>query len=709
MSIKTLNLDLDIKKLHNIANKLASDLKKININTVGDLLWYFPHRYDDLSEIKQIKDIAENEINTVRVKITNLKTYRAWRAKMTITELTGEDASGQVEAIWFRQKFVAQILKIGDEIYLSGKVKRKKDIWQFVSPSYEKEKIDPIHSGRLVPIYHLSGKLTQKQLRFLINKALKEVVSINDPLPVEILNKEKYPWLQNSLEQIHFPTDKTTLKAASQRLKFQELFYLQIKYQLAKQDYQTQATYKIALDNKLINQLLKSLPFKLTLDQQKALYDVLADLNKDIPMNRLIEGDVGSGKTIVAILAALNTMASDLQVALMAPTEILASQHFANIKTILPSKYLSSIALLTRSKQELGNEAKISKKILSQKIANNSIKFVIGTHSLIQDKIYFKKLALVIIDEQHRFGVKQRKALKDKVNGEAREGGLGHKNNPPAGGNKVPHLLSMTATPIPRTLALTLYGDLDISLIKEKPAGRQAIKTFLVPDQKRQAAYKFVLEKIKNKEQVFVICPLIDDSDKLGVKSVTAEYKKLNKEIFPDLEIRMLHGKLKSEEKSKIMTDFKANKFPILVATSVIEVGVDIPKATMMIIESAERFGLSQLHQFRGRIGRNKLASFCLLFTSDNSQINTTRLQALSKTNNGFELADLDLELRGAGEMFGNRQTGLIKLKIAKLSETKLIKKAQNWAQDILSDKKYLARHDLQATIKALKTETHLE
>lgn len=692
MSKAILNLDFDISKLHAIAANLASDLKKMGIHTIGDLLWYFPYRYADLSEIKQIKDIDPEEVNSVFVKIIKIKTYRAWRAKMMITEILAEDASGQVEAIWFRQKFISQILKVGDEVYLSGKVKAKKSLWQFVSPNYEKTKIDPIHSGRLVPIYHLSGKITQKQLRFLINKAIKELPSLDDPLPVEILNKEKYPWLGESLQTIHFPTDQKALNKATQRLKFQELFYLQIKYQLAKKNYQSQATYQIPLDNKLTNQIIKDLPWQLTLDQQKTLYDILADLNKAVPMNRLVEGDVGSGKTIVAILAALSVIASGLQVALMAPTEILAKQHFVSIKKLLPKKYLPHLALLTSSSQKLGDDKEISKKTLSQKIAQASIKFVVGTHSLIQEKINFNQLALVIIDEQHRFGVRQRKALKDK-----------NKDN------KAPHLLSMTATPIPRTLALTLYGDLDISLIQEKPAGRQDIKTFLVPDSKRSDAYKFILEKIQKKEQVFVICPLIDESDQLGLKSVTAEYQKLSQEIFPDLDIRMLHGKLKSEAKEKIMDDFKNNKFPILVATSVIEVGVDIPGATIMIIESAERFGLSQLHQFRGRIGRNNLESFCMLFTSDHSQLNTKRLQALCQSNDGFKLADLDLEMRGSGEIFGNKQTGLIKLKIAKLSDVSLIKKAQLWAQEILTDQKYIKRQDLQKTINTLKTETHLE
>lgn len=692
MSKVLLDQNLDIKKLHGIANNLVADFKKININTLSDLIWYFPMRYDDLSNVKQIKDINPDQINTVCVEITKIKSYRAWRAKMMITELTGKDDSGQVEAIWFRQKFISQILKIGDKVYLSGKIKAKKSLWQFISPSYEKAKVDLIHSGRIVPIYHLSGQITQKQLRFLISKALKEITPVDDPLPVEILNKEKYPWLMESLKQIHFPKDQKSLEAASQRLKFQELFYLQIKYQLAKKNYQSQPTYQIPLNDKLLNQNIKSLPFALTLDQQKALYDVLADLNKNIPMNRLIEGDVGSGKTIVAILSALNVISNGLQTAMMAPTEILANQHLATIQKILPTRFLPQIALLTKSQQLLADGQNINKTNLIKKIANGSINFVVGTHSLIQDKINFKKLGLVIIDEQHRFGVKQRKALKEKNLD-----------------NMAPHLLSMTATPIPRTLALTLYGDLDISLIKQKPAGRKSIKTFLVPDKKRADAYNFIRQKIQNKEQVFVICPLIDDNDKLGVKSVTAEYKKLNHDIFPDLEIRMLHGKLKTETKEKIMSDFKNNKFPILVATSVIEVGVDIPQATIMVIEGAERFGLSQLHQFRGRIGRNNLESFCLLFTSDPSHLNKKRLEALSVTTDGFKLADLDLELRGGGEIFGHKQSGLIKLKIAKLSETSLIKKAQKWAQDILTDKKYLERHDLQKIIAKLKNETHLE
>lgn len=690
-----LNTDIEINKLHSIADNLERDLKKIGIKTISDLLWYFPWRYDDLSEIKKISELEENETATIRVKVKNMKSYRSFRKKMMITEMLAGDESDDIKAVWFRQKFVSQIIKPGDEIYLSGKAQKKNLVWQLTSPVYEKVKNikdEQIHSARLVPMYHLSGKITQKQLRFLMSKAIKDTPDIEDPLPVEILNQEKYPWLSKAIKEIHFPSDEKRLKLATKRLKFQELFYLQCKYRLAKQDYQAQKSYKISPDKKTLNQTVNNLSFRLTLDQQSALADILADLQKEHPMNRLVEGDVGSGKTVVAMLAALATISADFQTALMAPTEILANQHFVSAKKIIPKKYHSQIALFTRAQMISGTDEKLTKKEINNKIKNGKIKFIIGTHSLIQEKVSYKNLAMAIIDEQHRFGVGQRQGLKNKNLD-----------------NEVPHLLSMTATPIPRTLSLTLYGDLDISLIKEKPAGRKTVKTFLVPEQKRQDSYKFIREKISQGQQVFVICPLVDESDKLGVKSVKKEYEKLNNDIFPDLEIRQVHGKLKAEEKEKIMADFKANKFPILIATSVIEVGVDIPNATVMLIEGAERFGLSQLHQFRGRIGRNNMESFCLLFTTDQSQLNKERLQAMTKTSDGFELAELDLELRGSGEIFGTKQTGLMKLKIAKLSDISLIKKAQKWAKEVTENKKYLSQKQLQSVLADLKTEMHLE
>ena len=683
-------IDQDISQLHSIAANLSKEFKKININTINDLLWYFPFRYDDLSDIKNIEDLEEGGVVTIKVKVYDIKTYRSFKKRMIITKMIAKDETDSIEVIWFRQKFVGKVLKPNDEIYLSGKVQKKHLLWQFINPVYEKVKDKPLHSARLVPIYHLSGKLTQKQLRFLIDRALKQVKEIDDPLPVDLLNKEKYPWLYQSLQAIHFPEDDNILKQAIQRLKFQELFYLQCKYQLAKDKYQKQDSYNIKKDQE-INKIINKLPFTLTKDQDNTLEDIFKDMSKKHPMNRLVEGDVGSGKTIVAFLAMINSISNDLQTAMIAPTEILAQQHYNSLKQILPKKYLNKVAILTKSNQYLGDK-EIKKKELTNKLSKGNVLLVIGTHALIQENINFNNLSLVVIDEQHRFGVKQRQSLKNK-----------NKDK------KVPHLLSMTATPIPRTLSLTLYGDLDISIIKEKPKGRKDIKTFLVPENKRKDAYKFIKEKIDLNQQIFIICPLIEESDKLGVKSVTKEYEKLNKDIFPDLEIKFLHGKLKSEEKEKIMKDFKNNNFPILISTSVIEVGVDIPNATTMIIESSERFGLSQLHQFRGRIGRNELDSFCLLFTTDKSKFNTQRLKALTKTNDGFKLAELDLELRGSGEIFGTQQTGLMKLNIAKLTDTKIIKKAQKWAKEIITDTKYLSQKQLQDTLKKLKNEMHLE
>lgn len=680
-----------INKLHHIAEKIAPNLKKLGIVDVNNLLWYFPYRYDDLSEVKKINKLADGELVNIKIVVTKIKSYRSWRKKMIITDIVGTDGEDEIKAVWFGQKFVSKILKIGDEIFLSGKAQYKNSHWEMSNPGYEKAKDKLLHSARLVPIYHLTEKVSQKQLRFLMDRALQTATYSDDPLPADLLNKEAYPWLHEALQEIHFPSDEKKLQAATERLKFQELFYLQCKYQLAKNDYQKQTSEIIKSDIKLLSDFKKQLPFELTNDQKTALDDILADISQKKPMNRLLEGDVGSGKTIVALLAAAVAISKGKQVAFMAPTEILAQQHFNNAIKILPSNISKHIALFTKSFQKI-NSTETTKNKLSAEIELGSIKFIIGTHSLIQDKIKFDNLSLVIIDEQHRFGVNQRKTLKDK-----------NKNK------TVPHLLSMTATPIPRTLSLTLYGDLDISLITEKPGQRKPIKTFLVPEYKRADAYKFVYEKIKNNEQVFVICPLIDESDLQGVKSVTKEYQKLNDEIFPDVDIRMVHGKLKPAEKEKIMDDFKQNKFPILISTSVVEVGVDIPGATIMLIESAERFGLSQLHQFRGRIGRNDLDSYCMLFVTEPNKINTTRLKALTKSNDGFELAELDLELRGAGEIFGTKQTGLMNLKIAKLNDKKLIKKAQKWAKIIIKDKKYLSNTELQKTLKSLATEMHLE
>lgn len=677
----------DIRSLHSIAEKLYPFLKKVEITTIADLLWYFPFRYDDLSQVKKISELEEEESATIKVTV---KSIRSFRRRMLITTLLAADESDNIEVTWFRQKFVAQILSNGDEIYLSGKAQKKSHHWQMINPTYEKVKDRQLHTARLVPIYHLAGKMTQKQLRFLIDRALKTVTEIEDPLPQNILDKEKFPSLITSLREIHFPESQIGLDNATRRLKFQELFYLSCKYQLAKKMYKQQPSYPIRAQAKIITDIKKFLPFELTADQITALAEVINDLQKKEPMNRLLEGDVGSGKTIVAIIAAMISAQQGYQAVLMAPTEVLAYQHYQTLQKFILPDLLDSTALLTRSHHILGGRP-VGQKQLVDAIEKSTAKIIIGTHALIQEQIRFHKLGLAIVDEQHRFGVRQRQAIKNK--------------------NKdgfVPHLLSMTATPIPRTLALTLYGDLDISIIRHKPSGRRPIKTFLVPESKRAGAYKFIREKIDAGQQVFVICPLIDPSDKLGVKSVKNEYEKINNEIYPDLKVEFLHGKLDAAEKEKKMKDFKENKFPLLIATSVIEVGVDIPGATIMMIEGAERFGLSQLHQFRGRVGRNDLESFCLLFTTEKSQLTRQRLQALTKTNDGFELAELDLTLRGSGEIFGTKQTGLMKLKIAKLSDHELIKKAQEYALQLLNGPKNIVTN-IQKSLGNYEKLIHLE
>lgn len=681
-----------LSELHAITNSLQKDFSKLNIKTVGDLLWYFPWRYDDLSEVKKIAELQDGELATIQVTVLKINTFRSWKKKIIITEVTVSDGENKLHATWFNQKFIGQILKIGDEIFLNGKGQIKSNKYSMSSPSYEKVKDRPLHSARLVPNYHLSGKISQKQLRFVIDKALKIAPSVEDPFPVEILNKEKYPWLFESLQQIHFPNDEKNLKKAIQRLKFQELLYLQLKYQLAKKDYQANPSYQIVAKQTVLDKLIKDLPFGLTADQKKSLDEVLFDLAENKPMNRLLEGDVGSGKTIVAMLAALSTIQNGQQVAFMAPTEILARQHYLNAIKLWPKLLEKNTALLSHSQQLFGLENISTKNSISKLLANGQIKLIFGTHSLIQEKISYKDLALVIIDEQHRFGVKQRQALKTKNSDKL-----------------VPHLLSMTATPIPRTLSLTLYGDLDISLIKTKPLGRQIVKTFLIPEKKRTDAYNFIREKIALGQQAFVICPLIDESEQLDAKAVLKEYEKLKKEIFPELNISIVHGQMSAKEKNTTMKDFRDKKSDILVATSVIEVGVDIPGATLMVIESAERFGLSQLHQFRGRVGRNDLESFCLLFTTDPSKSSTKRLQILASENDGFKLAELDLELRGSGEIFGTKQTGLMALRIAKLTDNILIKKAQKWAKEIINNKKYRSQTQVIKLLEDLKTEMHLE
>lgn len=692
-----MDLATPIEKLPHVGPRNLPRLKRLGIKTVKDLLWHFPARYEDFSNIFPISEATPGEAVNIAGRITDIKTTAIWKRRMTITNATIEDDSGLIRAVWFNQPYVEKSLPEGTMVSLAGKVAMDKRGAYLSNPAYEKIFGQELtHTGRLVPVYPETSGITSKYLRFLLKPILSSIEPIPDPLPVEIIKKYGFPSLGRALRDIHFPEDIEEAESATRRFAFEELLLFQLRVLRDRRQLQSLKAPVIPFDKGMIAGFVKKLPFELTDDQRVAAYEILQDLERTFPMNRILNGDVGTGKTVVALMAAYETALAGYQTAFMAPTEILARQHFHTMTDIFSRQKPVAgfkIGLLTGSEarqwpvDELEDEV-ITKKLMSQKIARGEINILVGTHAVIQKNIKFKNLGLAIIDEQHRFGVEQRKKLvKDQ--------------------KLVPHLLSMTATPIPRTLALTIFGDLEVSLLKQKPKNRQAIITRIVEHSKKADAHKFIEKEIQSGRQVFVICPRIEISKsetspngKLAlditaparkllwaeVKAVTEEFEKLAKDIFPYRRVAMLHGKMKAVEKSEIMRKFKNGHFDILVSTSVIEVGVDIPNATVMMIESAERFGLAQLHQFRGRVGRGQHQSYCLLFTSTDDVPVGRRLKALEKTDNGFELAEMDLKIRGPGEFTGVKQSGIPDVAMSSLGDIELIKKARLEAKLLLKN-----------------------
>jgi ATP-dependent DNA helicase RecG len=710
-----MNLSTPIEQIPRIGPQYKKKLNRLGIKTIQDLLFHFPHRYEDFSNLTKIKDIKEGEKICIQGKITEIKNTRTWQKKMMITNAVVEDDSGSIKVVWFNQPYLTDSLKTGTNVCLAGKITvGKKNYGTYLSsPAYEKisdaEKKNLIHTGGLIPVYPETEGLSSRWLRYILRPLLASFRNIiQDPLP-EIIKKENdlMP-LNNAIWQIHFPDSDNLAKKAKKRFSFQELFLIHLNVLREKMKLKMEKSAPIPFNLNVVKGFVDSLPFKLTEAQRKSSWQILQDIEKSRPMNRLLEGDVGSGKTVVAMIAALNTAKAGYQTAFMAPTEILAKQHFKNLKKFL-KEFNLKIGLLTGQECKIDGK-KIPKKIFLEKTRKAEIDILIGTHALIQEKVKFGKLALVILDEQHRFGVDQRAHL-------CQNSGLQKR--------LVPHLLSMTATPIPRTLALTLYGDLDLSLIDEMPKGRKKIITELVSPQKRKGIYKFIREEIKKGSQAFVICPRIEPNQNAGtwsdIKAVKEEYKKLSEKIFADLKVAMIHGKLKTKEKDEVMSAFAKgygkssgkkikNKIDILVSTSVIEVGIDIPNATLMIIEGAEKFGLSQLHQFRGRIGRGEKQSYCFLFIGSPLITTTRRLQAIVKSENGFELAEKDLAIRGPGEVFGSRQWGIPDLIMSSLTDTKLVEKTRDWAKRILQEDPQLKKYPLLADhIKDFEKRIHLE
>ena len=621
-------------------------LLKLKITSIEELLYYLPYRYEDISRITPINQIEAGNSHTIKGKILNITEQRIFQRNLVLTKALIDDESGQTTATWFNQPYLKNTLKINNEFIFSGKVGQGKDGLYFQNPLYEK--IDNELLPKFLAIYPLTYGITSRWLRFLIKSALKHDLMIEEFLPNQILEKVNLLPIETSLKIIHSPLSLALVNQAKKRIIFENLLLYQLKIKLEKAKLQQFKGFPINVDPDLIEKFTSKLDFELTKAQKKVIADIVTDLNRGLPMNRLLNGDVGSGKTVVAALISFIAISSGYQVVLMAPTEILARQHFETFVKLL-KKFRIPIGLVTSSGGKVCGSNSSTKAEFLKEIADGQIKMVIGTHSLIQKSVKFSKLALIIIDEQHRFGVAQRAELKNK-----------------APQNTLPHFLSLTATPIPRTLSLTIYGDLDISILDELPVGRQKIITKIITNKDRPTIYDFISKTVKNNQQVFVICPRIEikndpekeglDLTKAEIKAVETEHENLTK-IFKNLRIAKLHGKLKTNQKEKIMADFKNHLYDILVATSLIEVGIDIPNATIIMIEGSERFGLAQLHQLRGRVGRNKYQSYCFLCTSSDKK-NSTRLNAIIKAKNGFELAEEDLKIRGAGDFLGTRQSG---------------------------------------------------
>ena len=692
-------LETPIEDFSRVGKITAKRLENLGLRTAEDLLFYFPFRYEDWSKIVPIRELSYGSVGTCRGRVELIKNTRSFYRRKNITEALVSDNSGSIKVVWFNQPYLPKILKIGDEIFLSGKVDFDRFGLHLTSPSYEKviANQETTHTARIVPVYSVTENLTNKQIRFLVKAVIPLADKVFDWLPPEIKKNFQLVNLNEAVKQAHFPDSKAKFFAARRRLKFDELFLVQLKNLLLRTKLKKSCAPAINFLENETRKFINSLSFKLTDGQRKAAWEILQDLEKGQPMNRLLEGDVGSGKTVVAAVAALNVAQNGFQTVFMAPTEILAKQHYDTFTKLFAPPSVT-VGLLTHSYRQTNltkdqkPKTKNSKSQMTKQIGDGELRLVIGTHALIQEGVKFKNLGLAIVDEQHRFGVNQRAAL------------ASHKRE------FLPHFLSMTATPIPRTMSLVFFGDLDLSIIKEMPAGRKKIFTKVVPPEKRNAAYEFIRKEVKNGRQIFVICPLIDLSDKLGVKSAKEEYKKLSQEIFPELSIGLLHGKMKSEDKEKAMKDFLENKINILVSTSVVEVGVDVPNATIMMIEGAERFGLAQLHQFRGRVGRSTFQSYCFLFSDNENEEVVKRLMVLTEYSDGFTLAEKDLESRGPGEIWGTRQSGFPDLKVASLTDYDIIRETKAAAEDLIKKDPELGTWpDLKMKLGEFEKKVHLE
>lgn len=664
-SLEALNAPVTV--LPGVGPKHGETLKRLGLETLEDMLNFFPRRYDDYSQLKTINRLEYGEQVTVIGTVQSASTRKVKNGRIKITEGIISDGTGNLRATWFNQPWMAKKLRPGIQVVLSGKIDQYLGRISMSNPEVEQIDQQNLHTNRIVPVYPLTANITQRWLRRLMHRVITYwAPRLADPLPKELRQEEDLIDLSTAILQVHFPDTKEKLQEARYRLAFEEILYLQLGMLEQKRTWRERTAQSFMVPQDWLDVRIAQLPFELTSAQQRSLSEVRSDLASGHPMNRLLQGDVGSGKTVIAALVIAMVVREGSQAALMAPTSILAEQHYATMMSFLAGQQGAlkdhQIRLM------IGATPEAEKQDIRNGLSSGEIKLVIGTHALIEDPVIFSDLQLTIIDEQHRFGVQQRAALRAK------------------GDN--PHLVVMTATPIPRSLALTVYGDLDLLIMDEMPPGRQVVETHLLLPREQERAYSLIRNQVDAGNQAFIIYPLVGDGEpaiKLeqeDSKAAVDEHQRLQKEIFPDLNLGLLHGRLKPDEKEQVMEKFRSREYQILVSTSVVEVGVDIPNATVMLIESANRFGLAQLHQFRGRVGRGDAKSYCLLIPDSNDALENERLSAMVKTNDGFELAEIDLNQRGPGDFLGTRQSGYTKqLQMASLTDLQLIEKAQHRAK----------------------------
>lgn len=651
-----MNLATPLEKVKGVGPKTGEQFAQANLHTIGNLITFLPRGYDDYSRISSIADIKPGKV-TIKAHCENIET-RPVRRGLRVTTATLADATGKIQAVWFNQPYRAVQLQGDGEYFFSGEFEFNYNRYQLTNPSAEIASETTAQTDKIVPVYRAVAGLKTQLVRKILNEVRPLMTMLPETLPEKIVKADNLVSYSQAVLGMHFPDTRDETEAARERLAFEELFQLLLASQLNKKDNAKLQGWHIPFNQAVVKQFVTELPFQLTGAQRRAAWDVLQDFEQAVPMNRLVQGDVGAGKTVVAGLAARQAAHEGFQTAIMAPTEILAGQHAATLDRLL-APFGVKVGLLTGSVKGKARQA------LYDAISNGDVDVVVGTHALIQSKVIFHQLGFVVIDEQHRFGVAQRQELLKKS-------------------KKMPHLLAMTATPIPRSLALTVYGELDISILDEKPANRKDIITKIGSPNSRPELYKKIDEEIAKGRQAYVICNLIDHNPDNDLKSVEAEYKRLQGSVFKHRRIGLLHGRLSSAEKDDVMQRFANAELDILVSTTVVEVGVDVPNATIMLIEDGDRFGLAQLHQLRGRVGRSEHQSYCYIVPSD-SKKPSQRLKEIEKSNDGFYLAEVDLKLRGPGEIYGRAQHGALNLQVATLADTKLIARAQKAAQWFVS------------------------